>query len=636
METGAREVAVLAALARGTLGRDFVAEVPGRMLGTIGQLASSSDRRQLITVLKALSTRGGALALTGRAIPVSWLSAEEAESLLQKWKASRIHAQRQLCDVFTSVASISLYGYPGPHWDRIGYPGPMGPPPSEPRRLSPLPIDHDETLTCDAVVVGSGAGGGCVAAHLAGQGLDVIVLEKGGYRSETDYHHREADSLREMYLYGMTLATTDLGCRIIAGSTLGGGTVVNYTTSFRTPDHVLEEWAGVSGIPAFTSGEFQESLDEVSVRLGVNTDSSAAGKRDVVMEEGLKKLGWHVDLLPRAVRGCAQDEACGYCGFGCRSGAKQSTMRTYLEDAAASGARMVVGADVRKVIVKDGGASGVIARCRGRKLRIDARAVVVAAGSIESPALLLRSGLGGQVGRNLRLHPGTAPFGTFDDEVRMWEGTLQARYSKEFRDWDGGYGPIFETVPVHPGAGSTALPWTSAEQHRATMDNFSKVSFCAVLSRDQAAGRVRIGRDGNPRVEYRTTSSDERRITEGVIAAARVLEAAGANEIKTTHAAPIAYRPDGAGGHERWAEDVRTAGYGPGKVTFFSYHQMGSCRMGTDPATSAIDANNETHEVKNLFVTDGSAFPTASGVNPMLSIYAIANRAAKTISQRLS
>jgi choline dehydrogenase-like flavoprotein len=627
---------VLAALARGILGDGYVPEIPDRMLDAIGEVASAGERAQFLTILKALDTRYGALALTGRAVPVSWLSPAEAERLIQKWKSGRFAMQRQLADAFVSMALSSLYGRPGPEWERIGYPGPVGPPPAEPKRLSPIEITADTEIDCDVVIVGSGAGGGCVAGTLSGGGADVVVLEKGRYHSESDFTHIEAEATRDLYLYGMTLATADRSVRIIAGSTLGGGTVVNYTTSFRPPDFVLEEWARQSGIDAFVSGEFDESLDEVSNRLGVNTNSSAAGRRDEVMEEGLKKLGWHVDMMPRAVRACSQDEHCGYCGFGCRIGAKQSTMRTYLEDASAHGARLITRADARKVLIgSDCRAVGVEALCGSHALTVNARAVVVAAGAIETPALLLRSGLRGRIGHDLHLHPGTAALALFDDDVRVWEGTTQARYSAEFRSWDGGYGPIFETVPIHPGSGSVAFPWVSAKDHRDKMERFRNVGFCAVLPRDRTSGRVTLHRDGSPRVDYKLTDDDARRIGEGVIAAGRVMEAAGANEIFSSHRNPISYHPGDDGSRAKWAEETTLAGYTKGRVTYFSFHQMSSCRMGVNPAKSAIGPDNESHEIENLYVTDASAFPTASGVNPMLTVYGIANRAAKIIARRL-
>jgi long-chain-alcohol oxidase len=626
---------VLAALARGVLGAGYTSEVPLRMLQTLSRLPGEAERKQVLAVFRALDTKSGAFALTGRRVPVSWLSPAGAEALVLKWKSARLPLQRRLAQVVISLALSSLYGYSTDEWDRIGYQGPIGKPSRRAAPLAPEEIVADEVIDCDAVIVGSGPAGGCVADHLAQAGLDVVVLEKGRYFAPRDLNHLEPDSVRDMYLYGMTLATADQGCRIIAGSTVGGGGTVNYTTSFRTPPDVLAEWARLSGIDAFVSGEIDASLDAMSARLNVNTDSSAAGRRDVVMEEGLKKLGWHVDMLPRSVKGCTQDEQCGYCGFGCRVGAKTSP--TLLETAAASGARLITGVDVRKVMVSDGRAIGVEAVAGGNRVTVKARAVVVTAGAIESPALLLRSGLGGRVGHGLHLHPGTAAWGLFDDEVRIWEGTTQARYSNELRDRDGGYGPIFETVPAHPGAGSTAaFPWLSAADHRARMERYRFVSFCAVLPRDKSAGRIRIARDGSPRVVYKLGPDDERRVADGVVAAGRVLEAAGASEVYSSHPAYISYAPGRRGSHERWAEDTRRAGYSKGAVTLFSYHQMSSCRMGTNPATSAVGADNESHEVRNLYVTDSSTFPTASGVNPMLSVYGIAHRAAQKIAARLS
>lgn len=225
--------------------------------------------------------------------------------------------------------------------------------------------------------------------------------------------------------------------------------------------------------------------------------------------------------------------------------------------------------------------------------------------------------------------------GFFDEPVRIWEGTTQSRYSFEFTHWGGGYGPTLETIPSHPGAGSIGLlPWTSEAEHRALMDRYERLSFVGALGRDTTSGRVRINKDGNPDVEFEMNAGDRQRQVEGIIAAAKVLEAAGATEIYSPHPKPLVYTP-GPGAHEQWAEEFRRVGFKKDQ-TFFSFHQMGSCRMGVDPTRSAIDAANETHEVRNLFVLDASTFPTPSGVNPMVSIYGIAHRGAKKLAQRLS
>ncbi|MGH2805956.1 MAG: FAD-dependent oxidoreductase [Actinomycetota bacterium] len=629
---------VLAAVARGALGDRYQPEVAERMARVIEGLWSQSERDSFIRILKLLDTKPGALVLTGRAVPVSWLSASEAEALLQRWKGSRIEATRDLVATLITFSMTQSYGYRSPMWDRIGYPGPPAVDTAKPAKIRPLRIEADEEMTCDVVIVGSGAGGGCVAGELAQRGLDVIVVEKGDYRTEDSFHQESAQSFHDMYLYRGQFATADHGIRLLAGSTLGGGTVVNWSTSWKTPRPVLEEWRRVSGIDAFTSGEIEESLDAVAARLNVSTDASAAGKRDELLEEGLKRLGWHVDAMPRAVRGCAQDERCGFCPYGCRIGAKQSTTRTYLEDAAARGARMIVGADVRRVTIEDGRAKGIEAVCGGHRLTIRARAVVIACGSVETPALLLRSKLKGRVGHNLSLHPGNAIGAVFDDDVRMWEGTMQARYTNELgAAWSGGYGATLETGPLHPYEWSAATPWTSAADHARRMDDYVKTSLVAVLSRDTARGRVKIDKHGVPIVEYKVSREDEERIADGVIAAGAAMEAAGAREIYTTHrSGAIAYRPNGPGAHEVWADEVRKAGFVNGKVIFASMHQMGSCAMGQDPATSVVGAENESHEVRGLFVADASTFPTPSGVNPMLSVYGIAHRAAQKIATRLS
>ena len=627
---------VLAALTRGVVGPRYHSELPRRMYDMLGLISDPDQADQLLKTLRMSATRPGALLLTGRATPVSWMTETETEALIKRWKFGRVPQLRQMAAIVITLAMNALYGYETKEWAKFGYEGPLGPPPENvPKTLSATVIDSDERIDCDVVIVGSGAGGGVAAAVLAEAGLDVVVLEKGRHFNESDFHHEEARSMQEMYLYGGALMSRNLTCRIISGSGLGGGTLVNYSTAWKTPEPRLREWADVSGIDAFVNGEIQDSLDAVAERIGINRDETKPARRDALLEEGCTKLGWHVDVFPKATKGCLQDASCSYCGFGCRVNAKQGTLKTFLPDAAGNGARLFVEVDVEKVTIEDGRATGVKATSNGHTLTVTARAVVSACGTIETPALLLRSGLGGRVGHDLRLHAGLPAIGFFDEDVRVWEGTTQSRYSFEFTHWGGGYGPTLETIPSHPGAGSIGLlPWTSEAGHRSLMDRYNRLSFVGALGRDTTSGRIRINKHGKPDVEFNVNEGDGQRQVEGIIAAAKVLEAAGANEILSPHPVPLTYRP-GPGAHERWAEEFRRIGFKKDQ-TFFSFHQMGSCRMGVDPTRSAIDANNETHEVKGLYVLDGSTFPTPSGVNPMVSIYGIAHRGAKKLAHRLS
>jgi long-chain-alcohol oxidase len=276
------------------------------------------------------------------------------------------------------------------------------------------------------------------------------------------------------------------------------------------------------------------------------------------------------------------------------------------------------------VLVENGVATGVDA---GR-VRVRSRAVVSAAGAIETPALLLRSGLRNpNVGRGLRLHPATAVFGIFDEEIRPWEGTMQALYSDEHRHLDDGYGIKYETVPADPALLTAAVPWDGAAEHARLMASLPRLSGIAVIPRDRGSGRVRIGRDGEPIATYRLAPDDERRLATGVDGAGRIMAAASAREVFSANARLQRFTDGFPAGAFR---------FGPGRGSLYSFHIMGSARMGGSPAMSAANAAGETWEVPNLVVVDGSAFPTASGVNPMITIEAIAHLNAPRLAANLS
>jgi long-chain-alcohol oxidase len=583
--------------------------VPDALLDALEHDLTARERKRLLLLLRTW--------LPG----YDRLSQGQREAILRGWRDSPVPLMRTGFQALRKAALAFSYLLPG-RWDEIGYPGPRGPVPDAPApNLQPMVVTPglELELECDVCVVGSGAGGGVAAAVLAEAGLDVVVLEAGGYWSERDFDGAEREGLRRLYRGGGASATDDQGVSLIAGACLGGGTVVNYTTSFRTPDDVLSEWEWLG----FPSADLGPSLDAVCGRLGVNTAHNRPSRRDEAMARGLEALGWHVEAMPRDVLGCEQGILCGSCGYGCPIGAKQSTLRTFLEDASAAGARIVVGAKARRVYVENGAAAGVDAG----SVQVRARAVVSAAGAIETPALLLRSGLKNpNVGRGLRLHPATAVFGIFDEEIRPWEGTLQALYSDQLRFQDGGYGVKFETVPLHPALLSAALPWEDAAQHGKLMSDLPRLSLIAVIPRDSGSGRVRIGSDGEAIMTYGLADDDARRLAAGIDGAGRVLDAAGAREIFTAHARM-----------HRWAEGFPADAYRfrPGRGSLWSFHIMGSARMGGSAKTSAADPSGETWDVRNLVVADGSAFPTASGVNPMITIQAIARLNARRLAAKL-
>jgi long-chain-alcohol oxidase len=168
------------------------------------------------------------------------------------------------------------------------------------------------------------------------------------------------------------------------------------------------------------------------------------------------------------------------------------------------------------------------------------------------------------------------------------------------------------------------------------MERSAQLSLVGVLCRDAGAGRVRVDRDGSPRVRWRLDRADEARMAAGLAAAGQVLAAAGATEVFSLQRRPLAFRPGAPGAQAAWAEATRRAGFAGGRATLASYHQMGSCRIGTDPASSAVGPDHQAHELDGLYVADASLFPTASGVNPMLSVMALAHRAAGQVLAALA
>ena len=298
----------------------------------------------------------------------------------------------------------------------------------------------------------------------------------------------------------------------------------------------------------------------------------------------------------------------------------------------------MVGTRADRVITENGAARGVEARTAdGHRLTVRARAVVAACGAIHTPALLKRSGLeNANIGKHLKLHPATAVWGVFDEELKPWEGTMQALYSDEHRYLDGGYGLKYETAPTHPSFLAIFAPWRHAAASRAIMEGLPNSAPIGVLLRDRDGGEVRVGRDGEPVVRYRLSPFDTRHARIGIDGAAQILEAAGARRIFSSHSKWVSYDPGERGGRERFNRDADAAGYGAGRCIWNSFHIMGSARMGGSPATAACNPRGETWDVRDLYVCDGSSFPTASGVNPMISIEAIAHMNASALAARLS
>ena len=613
-----------------------------RVAGLIGSLGDPLDRIRLNLLLAGLGSPVANLLLTGRFKSLQAMDGPAREATLRDYATSSIPLRRAGFQALKRLAHVAFYCWPmdgggHPAWRAAGYPGPLPQPATAVAPLPTLEVSRDTTLDCDAVVIGSGAGGGVVAGLLAQAGRSVVVLEKGPNPGSVDMTQIEGDMLGSLYVDGSLIMTQSGSMPILAGSCVGGGTVINYTTSFPLPAATREEWARLSGLPFFAGARFEESFTRVTQRLDVNTKWSTPGTRDAILERGCRALGWHVDVIPRNVTGCKEGLECGFCTYGCRHGAKNSTARTYLVDAAAAGARLVAHCDVERIVIERGRAVGAVATVRtpgggAHTLTVRAPVVVAACGAVNTPPLLVRSGLGNRnIGRGLRLHPASAVAGIFPERVEPWTGGLQTRYSDQLADQHDGYGVKFETAPVHYALPASGFGWESAAQFKQDVSRLGNLSIVGVLLRDRDAGRVQTSRAGRPRVRYELSDYDIAHVRRGLTGAAQVLAAAGATEVFSLHTPPARARPGESGWLERFGAAIDARGYRYCRMSYITFHQMASCAMGADPSRSVVGETGESHDVRGLYVADGSVFPTSSGVNPMITIMAIADHVARGI-----
>jgi len=548
--------------------------------------------------------------------------------------------------VFKGLTFLFFYALPdeqgqNPNWAALGYPGPVSAPPSAdefPKTINVEQVSGAEaTLTADAVVVGSGAGGGVLAAELAKAGKSVVVLEQGAYRNEQDFKQLELPGSLELYLGGGLLGSEDGSIAVLAGATLGGGTVVNYMNCIRTPEHIRKEWAE-AGIEGIDELEYEQHIDAVWERLQVNQEATSQNRPHRKMIEGMEACGFPWKPITRnADKTCDDPRVCGYCYTGCQKGCKQSTLKTYLQDASDAGARFVVGARADRITIADGAATGVEATVTNAdgsttKLTVEAATVVVAAGSVESPALLLRSGIGGPAaGKHLRLHPAAIVEGIYEEPIEGWIGQAQSAVSYQFANLEQDWGFLIESAPTAPALIAANWPFESGEQHKREFSAGLKYAAPFItVARDHGEGEVAIDAHGRAVVRWSLADEVDRRIfVRGNVELAKLHKAAGAQQIFTLHSARTTWKR--GEDFDAFLEQIENASYDANDVAIFTAHQLCSCRMGSDPSTSVADGRGQLHDTKGVWIGDASAFPTAPGVNPMISIMSLAHRTAGEI-----
>jgi len=627
---------------------------------TLDATTDPGEVRLLRLALRSLEWPAANLLLTGRWGRFSRLPRERRERILLRWSTHPLSRLRTAFQAVRRLGMFLAYADAGDqpatpvnrHWERIGYrvPEVVDAPLAT---IQPLMVERGGSepliLDADVAVIGSGAGGGLIAARMAAAGRSVLVLEAGMHRPESEMRGLEGEGFRDLYLDRGTTSTSDLSITILAGGALGGGTTINWTTSIDPPRALRSRWASEHGLAGFDGPETDADLARIHDELGLLPPSILPPK-DQLLLDGAAALGWEAAATERNAGPCTD---CGPCSFGCRRGAKRSGLRAHLATAVGHGARILVEAPVDEILMRNGRVVGVAGRLardgsKARGFRIHAPVVVVAAGALRTPLILRRSGIGhAELGRNLRLHPVVAVTGEFDALVEAWSGPMQAARSLEFlsggRSAADGAGPahrgfVIESAPPHPGLVASALSWEGGDATAERMERARNLAPLIGLLNERGSGQVERGPRGYPRITYRLGPDDRAAARRALIEMSRMARAAGAQQVSALTTPAVRWSAeDGPGAFVSYLEQLSQISMQANRVSLFSAHQLGTARAGGDARSHPVDPEGRVRggtngtTISGLYVGDGSLLPTASVVNPMITIMALAERTARAV-----
>ena len=655
-------------------GAALLARVEARIASLAPSRARETER-----FLSFLPGRTAAMLLSGRPIVFTNAAEEAQDRFLTAWQA---HPSVRIRGAFQGLRKLILWSWwetPGPRAS-IGWLGPLhlrdpvlaweGPlsgvtrsdepvlrssdrPPEDgmasPRVHGQRPRQSGATshrivngaiLRADACIVGSGAGGSVAAARLAAAGLEVIVLEEGPSWQPADADEEESTMVHRLYAEGGTRATDDQSITLFQGACLGGGTTVNWMLMLRPPLHVLEEWQSAWRAELLGPSALLPALERIEAEVSatrVPADAHSAQNRALL--DGAANLGWTVEESRINAKGCVR---AGTCGLGCHWGAKQSATETFLPVARKHGARVLCHSHVERIEAPTG--RGAMRRVHVRamvdgagaaRFVVETAIVVLAAGAVGTPVILQRSGLGGgAVGRFLRLHPTTAVVGLYDHDMYGGAGIPQSSVCTEFLNRADGFGFWIECPPFQPALAAAALPGYGLP-HAERMRDYRRLGAFIVLvrdgappDRDRSQGHVRVTGSGIVSIRYALRSRDRDHLAHGIAASARLHLAAGARSALGlfNDAQPVTT--------EAAARGLAQRRYQRNRISLFSAHVNGTCRMGTDPGSSGCDPEGRRHGVENVYIADGSIFPSAPAANPQATIMAAASLIADRIIRR--
>ncbi len=500
-------------------------------------------------------------------------------------------------------------------------------------------------LSCDVVIVGSGAGGGIAAEILSRSGLKVIIVEEGPLKTAADFEMNEKQAYADLYQEVAGRQTVDKGIQILQGRSVGGSTTVNWTSSFRTPKQTLDFWQSEFGVEGFSEAQLAKWFSWVEQRLNISPWMLPANRNNQLLADGASQLGWSYGVIPRNVKGCAN---LGYCGMGCPINAKQSMLVSCIPTALAKGAILIHRARAESVIHKQGKVTGVwlssmseLGQLKQKNVtQVFAKKVILAAGAIGSPAVLMRSNLNDPysvLGRRTFLHPVTASIAKMPEKVEAFSGAPQSIYSDQFLWRDGVSGELgykIEVPPMHPVLSSTLMLKHGKDLQKLLADfSFYQANIALVrdgFHPDSQGGTVKLSKYDYPQLDYEISDTLWRALKQAMLSLVELQFAAGAQTVL-----PLHMDASFAISWQEAKKQIKNLVSDKMRWQTMSAHVMGGCAMGSDEKKSVVDNNANHHQLENLLVMDGSLFPTSLGVNPQLTIYAITAKLASQLALQM-
>ncbi|KAL2073563.1 hypothetical protein VTL71DRAFT_10889 [Oculimacula yallundae] len=645
---------------------------------TLMQYSREDARKGFSVLLSGLNTRLGSLLLTSSITPFHEQPVTTRTQILNSWRTSRLPALQAAYKQVTFVAknlwlktSPTFYpisGFPkvpdhyqpGQHFEyqfeQFGQSGiQAGRGGME---------DGSEVFETDVLIVGSGCGGGVCAKNLAEAGHRVMVVDKSYYFSPSQLPMSEKDGGVHLYMDGGVMSSDDASISVIAGSNWGGGGTVNWSASLQPQSFVRNEWSKDRGLPLFTSAEYQESLDRVCDRMGVSDKHIRHNHGNEVLMEGARRLGMTYKAVPQNTGG--NEHYCGHCTLGCGAAEKQGPVVSWLPDAQRAGAKFAEGFNVEKVLFenvggkktaigvkgtwtsrnKNGGVDGPDTDRTIASVMIKAKRVIISAGTLASPIILLNSGLTNKhIGRNLYLHPVNIVAAVYPEETRPWEGGILTSVVGSLENLDThGHGAKLEATVMMPSWCLTFLNWENGLDYKLQALKYHHMNSFISIVRDRDTGRVYKDADsGAARIAYTPSAFDRAHAMEGVMALGRIQYTMGASEIHVCIAGTPPFIRENlrktetpaetTARFETWLEDVKKIGNRPPAGIYASAHQMGTCRMSRQANMGVVDMKGKVWDTEGLYVSDASVFPSASGVNPMITNMAISDWISRELSR---